>query len=220
MFGNSGALSRSPTVRPLSRIDHAKDYENFTAYDISMIFQTMRWAVHVLFWIALVLVPIGLFKRNSGYAKLCGNGNVRFLPRWWFVSAWIYILVRFAFFGSNYLRTGFQFSLQFLTGAMISIAAIGGMLSLPGVLMVTNDALEERNWIWRNKKIRWSEVQEIHAEKKGSAITVIGPGRSRILYTNVYPDRARFLIEIKKHCGDNLPPDFPSEPLNSDTSIR
>ena len=185
-----------------------------------MILQTTHWAVHALFWIALVIVLVGLFKRNRGYAKLCPNGEVRFLPRWWFVAAWIYILVRFGFIGSNYLRTGFRDPLEFLTGAMMAIVAIGGVLSISGVLVVTNDALEERNWIWRNRKIRWSEIQEIHAEKKGSAITVIGPGRGRILYTNVYPDRARFLMEIKKHCGDNLPPDFPSEPLYPDTSVQ
>ena len=184
-----------------------------------MISQTTHWAIHALFWIAFVLVLVGLFKRNRGSAKLSSSGKVQFAPRWWFVCAWIYILVRFGFIGSDYLRTGFKEPLQFSTGALISLATIGGLFSLPGILVVTNDALEEHNWVWRKRKIKWTEIEEIRTEKKGNAVTVIGPGRIRTVYTNVYPDRARFLMEIKKHCGDNLPPDFPEKPLSSATAV-
>jgi len=184
-----------------------------------MILQVTHWTAHVLFWIALALVCAGLFKTNQGSAKLSSNGNVRFPPRWWFVCAWVYILTRFAFIGSGYLRTGLKEPLQFTTGALIWIAAIGALLSLPGVLVVSNEALEERNWVLRNKRIQWTEIQEIQTEKRGKAITVIGRGRRKILHTNVYPDRTRFLLEIKRHCGDDLPPDFPNENLNPDALV-
>ena len=184
-----------------------------------MILQITHWAAHVSFWIALALVCAGLFKRNQGSAKLSSNGNVRFAPRWWFVCAWVYILIWFGFIGSGYLRTGLKQPLEFTTGALISIAAIGALLSLPGILEVTNEALEERNWVLRNKRIPWGEIQEIRTEKRGRAVTVIGSGRRKIMYTNLYPDRTRFLLEIKKHCGDDLPPDFPSEKLNSDAVV-
>lgn len=188
-------------------------------YDVSMIMQITHWAVRGLFCIALALVCAGLFKRNQGSAELSSNGNVRFAPRWWFVCAWVYILIRFAFIGSGYLRTGLKEPLQFTTGALIWIAAIGALLSLPGILVVSNEALEERNWVLRNKRILWTEIQEIQTEKRGSAITVIGSGRRKILHTNMYPDRTRFLLEIKRHCGDDLPPDFPNEKLNSDAVV-
>lgn len=181
--------------------------------------QTLHWAASVLFWIALVLVWTGVFKRNRGGAKLCSNGKVQFAPRWWFVCAWVSILVRFGFTGSHYIRTGLKEPLQFATGALIWIAVIGAVLSIPGILVVTNEALEEINWVWWNKKIRWTEIQEINAEKRGSAVTVIGPGRRKIVYTNVYPDRPRFLLEIKRHCGDDLPSNFPNEELSSGTIV-
>jgi len=185
----------------------------------AMISHTIHWAAHTLFWIAFALFFIGMFKRNQGYAKLCSDGRVRFVPRWWFVSAWSYLLVRLGFVGAEYLRTGSKEPLQFSTGILILVAVVVALLSLPGMLLVTDDALEERNWVWRNKKILWSEIQEIQTEKKGSAITVIGPNHSRIVYTNLYPDRSRFLLEIERHCGENLPSNFPRTPLNSGTAI-
>jgi hypothetical protein len=99
------------------------------------------------------------------------------------------------------------------------IAAIAALLSLPGTLVVTDEALEEINWVWKNKKIRWVEIQEIDTEKRGSAVTVIGSGRRKFVYTNVYPDRPRFLFEIKKHCGDDLPSNFPNQEMNSGSVI-
>jgi hypothetical protein len=183
-----------------------------------MISQTIHWAGSALFWIALALVLIGVFKRNLRSATLCSNGKVQFAPRWWFVCAWAFILVRFGFTGTNYLRSGLKEPLQFVTGALIWVAVIGAVLSIPGILVVTNEALEEVNWVWRNKRIRWSEIQEIQTEKRGSAVTVVGSGRSKIVYTNIYPDRPRFLLEIKRHCSDNLPPNFPDEKLSSDAA--
>jgi hypothetical protein len=184
-----------------------------------MISQTIHWAVSALFWTAFVLVLTGVFKKNRGSAKLCSNGEIRFAPRWWFVCAWLFMLARFGLIGSDYLQTGLKGPLQFATGALIWIAVIGAVLSVPGIIVVKNEALEELNWIWRNKEIHWTEIQEIQSEKRGSAVTVIGSGRSKIVYTNVYPDRPRFLLEIKRHCGDNLPSNFPNEPLNSDTAV-
>jgi len=184
-----------------------------------MISQTFDWVASVLFWIALLLVLTGLFKSNRGTAKLCSNGKVHFAPRWWFVCAWVFILVRFGFTGSHYFRAGLKEPLQFATGALMLIAAIAALLSLPGTLVVTDEALEEINWVWKNKKIRWVEIQEIDTEKRGSAVTVIGSGRRKIVYTNVYPDRPRFLFEIKKHCGDDLPSNFPNQEMNSGSVI-
>lgn len=96
---------------------------------------------------------------------------------------------------------------------------IGGLFSLPGILVVTKNTLEEHNWLWRNRKIKWTEIKEIRSENQGSAVTVIGPSRIRIVHSNVYPDHARFLMEIKKHCGDNLPSDFPEKPLSSPPAV-
>jgi hypothetical protein len=121
------------------------------------------------------------------------------------------MLVRFGFTGNDYLRNGLKEPPQFAIGVLIWVAAIGGVSMLPGVLVASSEALEEVNWVWRNKKIRWTEIQEINTEKRGSAVTVIGSGNRKIVFANIYPDRPRFLLEIEKHCGENLPSNFPNE---------
>jgi hypothetical protein len=184
-----------------------------------MITQTIHWAARVAVWIAIVLVFVGTFTVNRGSAKHCSNGNIKFAPRWWFVFAWVVLLVRLGIIGADLLRTWPTEHLQFWTGALLSISVILPIFMVPGILVVTHEALLERNWLWRSKKIRWTEIQEIRTEKKGSAITVIGLHRSKIVYTNIYPDRAQFLIEIRNHCGDNLPSNFPGEPLNSNSAV-
>ena len=127
------------------------------------------------------------------------------------MCSWAFIVVRFGFIGSDYLRSGLKEPLQLATGALICIAAVGSVALIPRSLLTKNETLEEAIWFWRRKKIRWSEIQEINTEKESSTITVIGSGDRKIAYTNVYPDRPRFLLEIKRHCGDNLPPEFPNE---------
>lgn len=184
-----------------------------------MIAQTIQWAVRGVAWIAIVLVFVGIFKANRHSAKLCSNGSLQFSPPWWFVSAWLVLVMSLGFRGAAYLRAGLKEYLQFSTGALLSISVILAVLTIPGIIEVTKEALIERNWFWRSKKIQWTEIQEIQTEKKGSAITVIGLHRTKIVHTNMYPDRARFLFEIRNHCGDNLPPDFPGEPLTPNTAV-
>lgn len=180
--------------------------------------RTIYFAISLLFWIAFAIVLTGLLKKNRGSAKLHSDGEIQFLPRWWFVCSCVFILVRFGFIGSDYLRAGLKEPLQFATGALICIAAVGSVAMIPGTLVTTNETLEEATWFWRRKKIRWTEIEEINTEKRSSTITVIGSGHRKIIFTNVYPDRARFLLEIRRHCGDDLPPDFPDEEMISDSA--
>jgi len=186
---------------------------------MSMILQTIHQTTSLLFYVALALLLAGLLKRNRGTAKVRSTGEVEFAPRWWVLYSWLFLLVRFAMIGSDYLRHGLKEPLTFTTGALIYIAVIAAIVGIPGTLVVTNEAIEEVNWFWRNKKIRWSEIGEIDTEKRGSAVTVRGSGRSRIIYTNFYPDRPRFLFEIKQHCGANLPSNFPNEDASTGNSV-
>lgn len=40
-----------------------------------------------------------------------------------------------------------------------------------------------------------------------------GKGKT-IIHPKQLPDRQRFLFELKQHCGAELPPDFPREPIS------
>ena len=181
-----------------------------------MILRMLHWTISLVFWIAFALVVIGLLKTNRGSVSLRRDGEVRFVPRSWFVCAWVFIAVWFAFIGFGYLGAGLNQPLQFTTGVLICIGVVGLFFNLPGPIVAKVEALEETHWFWWKKKIRWTDIKEVHTEKRGSTVTVIG-GRHKITYTNVYPDRARFLLEIKHHCANDLSPDFPNEPVSGDS---
>jgi hypothetical protein len=128
-------------------------------------------------------------------------------------------MVRLGFIGSGYFRAGLNRPFEFTTGALLSIGVVGLVSSVPGTIVATRDALEEVHWFWRNKKIRWAEIEEIDTEKRGSTVTVIGSGRRKIVFTNSHPDRPRFLLEIKRHCGNDLPPNYPNQAVKTDGAI-
>jgi hypothetical protein len=86
-------------------------------------------------------------------------------------------------------------------------------------VLVSDYGLEAVVWLWRNKRIRWDEIVEINTERKGSAVTVIGVDKTKIVHSSGLPDRPRFLLEIKRHCGGNLPADFPNGDANIDGAV-
>ena len=184
-----------------------------------MIARTFHWTISLLFWMAFALILTGVLKKNRGSARVRSDGGVWFAPRWWFAYSWLFIMIRIATIGFSYLRAGLNQPLQFTTGVLIGIAVLGFVSTIPGTIVVKSEALEEVYWFWRNKKIQWTEIEEIDTEKRGSTVTVIGSGRRRIVFTNVYPDRPRFLHEIKRHCGNELPPDFPNQATSTNGAI-
>ena len=131
----------------------------------------------------------------------------------------LFIMIRFGSIGFSYLRAGLSQPLQFTTGILMGIGVLGFVSTIPGTIAVKSDALQEVYWFWRNKKILWGEIEEIDTEKRSTTVTVIGSGRRKIVFTNVYPDRPRFLHEIRLHCGNELPPDFPNQAASTNGAI-
>ena len=172
-----------------------------------MIWTTIHWSIHLLFWIALALI-FASFVSNRRPARVRVSGRVEFAPRWFGVLAWIYIAVRMCFSAGDFLRHGLGEPLTFTTGALLGLSAVLMIAALPGTVVVTDDAIMEIFWFWRNKRIRWEEIVEINTERNGSTVTVKGADRTRIIHWRGLPDRPRFLAEIVRHCGENLPPSF------------
>jgi hypothetical protein len=86
-------------------------------------------------------------------------------------------------------------------------------ISFPAKIIVSNTGLEQVSWLWKNKRIRWGDIIEINTGEKSRTVTITGADGTKIVHGRELPDRPRLLIEIKKHCGQNLPPGFPRESL-------
>jgi hypothetical protein len=183
-----------------------------------MIWDGVHWCIRFLFWVALALVVISMIS-NRRSAKVRASGTVEFAPRWFGVWGLMYVAVRMCFINWGYLRHGLKEPLTFATGAMLGFVSIGLVFMLPGTVLVTDSGLEQVFWLWRSKRIQWEEIVEITTERKGSAITVIGADKTKIIYSSGLPDRPRFLLEIRRHCGENLPANFPSGDANNDIAL-
>ena len=181
-----------------------------------MIWKTIQWIIHLLFWIAVVLVLAGMLK-NRGAAKILTGGQIEFAPRWFVVWAWIFLVLRMIFIVPNYLKQGLGKPWDFVIGASLGVAVLGFLCEIPGTLIVSSGGIEQVFWLWRNKKMRWDEIVEINTgeKSKGSTVTVMGADGTKIVHSGQLPDRPRFLLELRQHCGENLLPDFPREPVAS-----
>jgi hypothetical protein len=183
-----------------------------------MVWKVIHWSINSLFWVALALFIASMFS-NRRSATVRASGTVEFAPQWFGVWALTYVAIRMFFITWSYLRHGLTEPLTFATGALLGITCIGLVFMLPGTVLVTDSGLEEVLWLWRNKRIRWEEIVEINTERKGSTVTVIGADKTKILHSSRLPDRPRFLVEIKRHCGENLPADFPNGDANNNSSV-
>jgi hypothetical protein len=155
--------------------------------------------------------------KNRRSAEILTGGQIEFAPRWFGVWGWIFLVLQAIFIVPHYLKQGLGKPWDFVTGALLSVVALGFLCEIPGTLIVSGDGLKQFYWFWRNKQIRWDEIVEINTgeKNKSSTVTVTGADGTKIIHSSQLPDRPRFLLELKQHCGENLPPDFPREPVAS-----
>lgn len=172
-----------------------------------MIWKVIHWSASFLCWVALTLL-IANRVPNRRTATVRANGNVEFAPSWFGMWLLIYVAIWMGFITWGYLRHGMVEPLRFAIGILLGLTSAGLVSVLPGSVLVTDSGLEQVFWLWRNKRIRWEEIVVINTERKGSAVTIIGADKTRIVHSSQLPDRPRFLLEIRQHCGDNLPADF------------
>jgi hypothetical protein len=173
--------------------------------------------MQLFFWIALAIVLVSAF-HNRRPAKV-RSASVEFAPRSIELWAWMYVVVRMCFISAAYLRHGLGEPLTSVTGALLVLSSVGSTFQLPGTILATDSGLVQVFWFWRNKKIRWSEIVEINAEKRSGAVTVLSADQTKIVHSGRLPDRPRFLAEIRTHCAENLPADFPGMEANAQGSV-
>jgi hypothetical protein len=83
--------------------------------------------------------------------------------------------------------------------------------SFPETIIVKADGLEQVSWLWKNKRIHRSDIVEINTGEKSRTVTITSADGTRIVHSRQLPDRQRLLAELKHHCGENPPSDFPRE---------
>jgi hypothetical protein len=175
-------------------------------------------AQHLL---ASVLVGAALMSFWSGAdkhrkANVLQGGEVAFAPNRRSYWAWplvvgylVYATVR----GLMHIHVGWlNLDIAVTLGGLAVLLAF----PFPERILVTSDGLEQFSWLWKNKRIRWEDIVEVNTGETSRTVTITAVDGTKIIHSPRLPDRTRLLTELKHHCGENLPADFPREPLPLD----
>jgi hypothetical protein len=103
--------------------------------------------------------------------------------------------------------------LDLIIAAILGILAMMFIFTFPETIVVTDNGLEQISWLWKKKQIRWADIVEINTGEKSRTVTITGADGTKIVHSRQLPDRSRLLMELRVHCGENLPSDFPREPI-------
>jgi hypothetical protein len=177
-----------------------------------MTWNALSWVAPKLLWIAPLLAFLILLA-GVGRPKFARDlgGRIEFAPSRMELAAWAVIFVCLIIGTIDSFRH-IQWQILNLLAAAAPVLLVLVVVSyVPGTIIITGDGLQQIYWFSRNKRIRWEEIVEINTGKKNPNVTIIGANRTKIIHSPQLPDRARLLLEVKRHCCENLPPDFPRE---------
>lgn len=147
-------------------------------------------------------------------ANVSATGRVEFAPGRRATVAWL-ILAAFSVtvIPAQFRRMGGD-PFSIVIPVAIASVAISLLTSFPGSILIDSEGMQQRFWAWKNKRIRWTNVVEINTGEKSRTVTISGADGTKIVHSRQLPDRPRLLWELKRHCGEQLPADFPREPVS------
>ena len=162
--------------------------------------------------VAVVLIYFFSAAHTQRKATYSSNGRLEFTPNKSVFGAWLLMIAYLAYAIATQLKHS-RNALDWI--GTLGLLAVGALIvaGFPGTIVITADGLEQVHWLWRNKHVQWSEIEEINTGEKSRAVTITATDGTKIVHSRQLPDRPRLLFELKQHCGENLPPDFPREPV-------
>ena len=181
---------------------------------------TWKHSIWIVYKLALWVVPAALVfifwadASKQTRARSLNSGRIEFSPNKWAFWVWP-LLVVFLLYAATVQVKHSHWNLLDLVGALgCIIVAVMIILPFPATLVVAPDGLEQVSWLWKNKHILWTDIVEINTGEKSRTVTITGVDGTKIVHSRQLADRPRLLLELKRHCGENLPPDFPKEPID------
>jgi hypothetical protein len=184
--------------------------------DPSMHWKHFVWIARELpAWIvtAALLISFSSSADKQRKARVLHRGRIEFTPNRRAFWAWPLIVAYLAWATVNQLVYSHGRPLNLVSAACLGILAVMIAFSFPETIIVTADGLEVISWFRKNKQIRWADIVEINTGEKSRTVTITGADGTKIVHSRQLPDRPRLLAELRDHCRENLPSDFPREPI-------
>ncbi len=175
-----------------------------------MLWKPLLWiAHHYLSWmpvLALLVLTGGRGDRRP--ATQLRDGRLEFRPKKTASIAWLVVVVFLAYEATETFLHGQEKPFNLAVAACLGFLMIGFLCSFPGTVIVGEGSMQQVFWFRKNKRLRWETIVEINAGGKSRTVTITGADGTKIVHSSQLADRPRLLQEIKKHCGENLPPEF------------
>ena len=176
-----------------------------------MTLRALARVANLVSWLILILVLTRKSQTQRPATEL-SDGRVEFAPGVLSFWVWLSIAIPSAWSAIVVLRRHFSTPWELLTTTYVVLIALSHLLSFPRTIVVTREGLEQLHWLWMNRRIRWNDIVEIKTVANRSRVTIKSGDGTTIVYSAELADRPRFLLELKRYCGENLPPEFPNEP--------
>jgi hypothetical protein len=177
-------------------------------------------ALHILefalvFFFLPVLAILLLFGRigNRGSARVAG-GRVELPPCRVAFFSWLAVIALLLSVAGVHLVHNHSHRRDLLIHMSLGVGALLFLSLLPATIVVTEEGLEQIFWLGKNRKILWDDIDEVNTGKDRRTVSITAKDGTRILHMGQLVDRPRLLLELKQHCGEDLPPDFPCEPVD------
>jgi Bacterial PH domain len=177
----------------------------------------MIWShliARLVFLIGFVVVMLLFFGNNhdrQGKARFRNDGRIEFTQNGRAFWGWLLVTAYLGYAAIHRLQHSHGRPLDLLISVCVGTVALTLSFSLPGTIAVTADGVEQVFWLRKNKYVRWADIVEINTGEKSRTVTILGADGTKIVHSRQLADRSRLLLELKQHCGENLPPDFPRE---------
>jgi len=182
----------------------------------------MTWKIVVgLARLAIDLLLVWmLFGRpgKRGLAKVLNDGRIEFAPDriglYGYLLAFVYV-IGMAGRALAQRHSGFG---DYISPAVSGMIALYILISIPGTVVAAEDGLEAVFWFRKNKRIRWHDIEEIETERESklfSIVAITGVDGTRIVHSWLLADLPRLMLEIQRHCGEDLPAEFPRQSLEA-----
>jgi hypothetical protein len=148
---------------------------------------------------------------NRGSARF-GNGKVEFPPSRASLWSGLVIIGYFLESAVRHLARNHSTAADWLIQGALLVGALAMLSTLPGTIALSDEGLEQIYWFRGRTRLAWDGIVEVKLDAR--TVTIRGEDGTRIAHTSQNVDRARLLVELKHHCGDDLPPEFPGVPKN------
>ena len=136
---------------------------------------------------------------TKGSVKETSEGLVFAMKPFVIVARVATFLLYLGFFGHTLLSQAQSVPIWFPLVFIVAVVFI--LIQLPGTIMLGPDAVTQRFWLLKTKRIGYAEVMTIQASSAGRAIRVLGDNRTVITHTNNHSAAETFRAELERRTG-------------------